>query len=93
MQKRQLAIGIAMCVTSLGSYGIASAGTPAGSRTPVHAAIEVDESAPVVAAGSPAPASDVLHEPLVWVSDTAMMFATGVALIGVAAGVRRHTSS
>jgi drug/metabolite transporter (DMT)-like permease len=91
MQKRPFTIAIALCITSLVSYGIASAGTRTVGRAEVHAAIDVAESAPVAAAGSPAPASDALHEPLAWVSDPAMMFATGVALLGVAAGVRRHT--
>ena len=48
----------------------------------------------VTSAGTPplmmSPAANV-GEMFGTLSDTTMMFATGVALIGIAAGVRRHT--
>lgn len=89
MQKRQWIVGVAMGVTSLVCGAVASAGT-SPARHQVHAAVDAEESVPVIVE---APASAALHSPLSWSSDTTMMFATGVALIGVAAGVRRRTCS
>ena len=87
-----MVVGAAMLLAGVVSYGLVR--TRAASP-----ALEVVESSSGPSAGVSAVASPLVlplstfefAETLASLSDTAMMFAAGVALLGLAAGVRRHS--
>lgn len=84
-------MGAVMVLASVVSYGFVrmTAASPAmdvdpSSGTPIGVGAAV---LPLVV-----PASSIeMHDLLTSVSDTTMMFAAGVALLSLAAGVRRHS--
>jgi hypothetical protein len=90
MQKRHLVVGAVMVLASVVSFHVVQ-------TTQAPAAIEVVEAgrpASVMSATAPLPvtsASDDLGDVVTSVSDITTMFAIGAALLGLAAGVRRHT--
>jgi hypothetical protein len=76
---------------SAASYGFAQIPAPSPSTEIPSAAVAATD---ITVAASPLilpSASFEFIEMLSAVSDATMLFATGVALIGLAAGVRRHT--
>jgi drug/metabolite transporter (DMT)-like permease len=92
MQKRHLIVGLVMFVASVVSYGYVH-------MTAASPAIEVVDTATpsvgVTAAASPLvfPAAALeVSEALVSLPDSGILFAAGVALMGLAAGIRRHVS-
>jgi hypothetical protein len=85
-------VGLVMFLASVLSYGFVH-------MTAASPAIEVVDTANpsvgVTAAASPLvipSAALEVSEALVPLSDAGMLFATGIALMGLAAGVRRHVS-
>jgi hypothetical protein len=86
MQKRPLVVGAVMLASAL-SYGVVQ-------MTEASPAVGVTSSSEMTSATTPvlqvAPSSDVatLFGSL---SDTTTLLAAGVTLLGIAAGVRRHT--
>jgi hypothetical protein len=93
MQRRHVVIGLVMAVASAVSFQLVyTEASPSTKLVSVTApAMKMAVPAPTVAL-SGTHASDPLLDVFVSISDTTMMFATGVALLGIAAGVRRHTS-
>ena len=95
MQKRRVIVALAMCLAVLVPYGVVqmTAATPAlddpGVSTPAaplaDASARATGAAPVLL-----PATRQLVMTLAAVPETTMLFATGVALLGLAAGVRRR---
>ena len=91
MRKRHVVVGVVMLLASAVSYGLVQ-------MTEASAAFEVVASATPMMNLASAPAPLVTPSPaagfggvLGSISDTTMMFAIGAALIGIAAGVRRHS--
>lgn len=91
MQKRHLVVGAVMLLASVVSYGFVrmTAASPAmDADPPSGASIGIGAATPPLVV----PVSSVdSHDLLTSLSDTTMMFAAGVALFSLAAGVRRHS--
>ena len=90
MEKRHLVVGVVMFLASAASYGLVQM-TEASPTVDVIAVaspvMSVTSVAPLITA---APALE-FSETFGSLSDTTMMFAAGAVLLGLAAGVRRHT--
>ena len=91
MQKRLVLVGSVMFVASVVLYGIGRAdgvtdiiGTDAAASAPAAFAFA---ALPAFVPGATQDAIDIVSA----LSDSAMLLATGVALIALAAGVRRQT--
>jgi hypothetical protein len=83
MRKRHLVVGLVMFMASTVSYSSLLPVSP----TVVMAA---DESVDVETTANVAPVGELSNS--VPLADTTLMFASGVVLFGLAAGVRRHIS-
>jgi hypothetical protein len=83
MRKRHLVVGLVMFMASTVSYS---------SQLPVSGTVlnAADESVNVESAANVAPVGKFSNS--VPLADTTLMFASGVVLFGLAAGVRRHIS-
>lgn len=84
MRKRHLVVGLVMFMASVVSHS---------SYQPVFMTVvtAADESANVETTAAVTPVSEVT-DTVPFMADTALMFASGVVLFGLAAGVRRHIS-
>jgi hypothetical protein len=91
MQKRHVVVGAVMLLSAVVSYGLVRM----RAASPALELVESSSSPSMaVAAASPllVQSSTVeFAETLASLSDTTMMLAAGVALLGLAAGVRRHS--
>jgi hypothetical protein len=93
MQRRHVVIGLVMAVASAVSFQLVYTEASPSTELVSVTAPAMKMAVPAATVALPhANAIDPFMDVLISISDTTMMFATGVALLGLAAGVRRHTS-